>query len=137
MGVNQLYDTARERMLKASLDWANLNLLAFAFTSNPDTAYNPAHLTVADVGLSYAVSQPMLSKVVMPGGYARTSAANFPNIAMGSNITFFVIAEAATPATASKLIIFLSDVEGLPFIPNGLGYLLKPDWLFSQGWFRA
>ena len=73
----------------------------------------------------------------MPGGYCRSSYANFLTTPIGGNVQFLVLCEAnATPASR-KLLAYLADVSGLPFVPNGMSYVVKPDWLFAQGWFRA
>jgi hypothetical protein len=135
--INALYDNARERMLSAQLNWASLNLLMTAWGGDPETSFDPSHLTQTVLGTPLATSQPILTPDVRPGGYAQSSKALFPAIAMGTSVQFVVLCEAnATPANR-RLIAYLSDVSGLPFIPNGGDYLLKPDWLFSQGWFRA
>jgi hypothetical protein len=137
MGVNALYDNARERLAKALLNWPTLNLVMTAWGGDPNTSFNPAHLTQAALGTPLAVSQPLLLPAVAPGGYCRSSYVNFVTIPVGTDVQFFTLCEAhATPANR-PLIAYLADVAGCPFVPNGLSYLVKPDWLFAQGWFRA
>jgi hypothetical protein len=135
--VNALYDTARERLATAGLNWPSATMVMTAWTGNPDTSFVPTHLTQANLGTPAAVSQPLLAPTVMPGGYCRTSYANFLTIPMGAAIQFFVLCEDNAAPASRKLIAYLADTTGLPLVPNGLGYLVKPDWLFSQGWFRA
>ena len=137
MGVNQLYDNARERLLKAQLNWPAITPIMLAYTGDPTTSFIPTHLTQANLGTPYAVSQVMTSPIVMTGGYASSDAANFAAIPVGTAVTFFVLAEDnATPASR-KFLAFLGDLNNLPLIPNGGGYLVKPDWSFTRGWFRA
>jgi hypothetical protein len=137
MSFNLLYDQTRERQLKAQLDWVNLSMLMLAYSFDPVGSYDPADLTQADIGTPVAVSQPLLNPLVMPGGYARTSYAYFPVVPVGAQVQFCVLAEVnATPANR-RLLAFMGDVSGLPFTPNGGSYLIKPDWLFAQGWFQA
>lgn len=135
--INALYDNARERMLKNQMDWANLSMLMLAYTGDPTTSFHPAHLVQSDLGTPYAVSQTLLTPTVMAGGYARTSAANFLVIPVGSNVQFFVLAENNATAANRKLIAFLGSMNNLPLVPNGGNYLVKPDWLAAQGWFRS
>jgi hypothetical protein len=135
--VNALYDNTRERLAKALLNWPTLNLVMTAWAGDPNTSFNPAHLTQSALGTPLAVSQPILLPAVAPGGYCRSSYVNFAAIPTGSTVQFFTLCEAnATPANR-PLIAYLADVAGCPFVPNGLSYLIKPDWLFAQGWFRA
>ena len=138
MGViNELYDDARERLLNAQLNWPTLSFRMLAYTGNPDTSFNASHLTQANLGTPYAVSQLLLNPITGVGGYARSSAALFTAIPIGTDVTFFVLAQDNATPTARRLIAYLSELSMLPFTPNGGVYLVKPDWLFSQGWFRA
>jgi hypothetical protein len=135
--INALYDNARERLLNAQMNWPSLSLLMTAWGGNPETSFNPSHTTQAALGTPIATSQAIVTPSVRAGGYAASSFANFLAIPMGTNVQFVVLCEAnATPANR-KLIAYMADVNGLPFPPNGGDYLFKPDWLFSQGWFRA
>lgn len=137
MGVNALYDDARERMLKATLDWVSTPLVMLAYTSNPATSFVPAHKFQSDLGNPYATSQPLTDLNVMPGGYARASSAHFETIPVGLDVQFFVLAEEKPLPADRRLLAFLGDMNNLPLVPNGGSYLVSPDWLFSQGWFRA
>ena len=137
MGVNALYDDARERMLKATLNWPTLTLRMLAYTGNPDISFIASHLTQANLGAPYAVSQPIIQPIVAPGGYAKSSAAQFLNITIGTDIQFFVLTEDNVVPNSRRLLAYLSDMNMLPFTPNGGDYLVKPDWLHSQGWFRG
>lgn len=135
--INALYDNARERLLSAQLDWANLDLRMTAWGGNPETSFNPSHLTQAALGTPISTSQPILTPSVRPGGYAQSSKVMFPAVPMGTSVQFMVLCEVTTLPADRRLIAYLADVAGLPFIPNGGDYLIKPDWLFAQGWFRA
>lgn len=135
--INSLYDNTRERLLQATLNWSSLNLLMTAWGFDPDSSFDPTHLKRSDLGTPLAVSLPVLTPNVRPGGYAASSYANFPAIPIGTDVQFVVLEEVAALPADNRLLAYLADVSGLPFMPNGLGYLFKPDWLFSQGWFRA
>ena len=135
--VNALYDNARERLAKALLNWPTLNLVMNAWGGDPEASFNPAHLTQSALGTPLATSQPILLPSVAAGGYCRSSYANFAVIPVGGTVQFLTLHEdLATPASRPT-IAYLADVAGCPFVPNGLSYLVKPDWLFAQGWFRA
>jgi hypothetical protein len=134
--LNILYDDARMRMLNGQLVWPSMSLLMLAYSGDPTISFNPAHLIQSDVGTPVAVSQGVLTPSVAAGGYAKSGYAEFLSIPVG-NVTFFVMCEAnATPASR-RLLVYLSDLNNLPFISNGGDYLVKPDWLFRQGWFRS
>jgi hypothetical protein len=137
VGVNELYDDARERLLNAQLNWPTLSLRLLAFTGNPETSFNASHLIQSSIGTPYAVSQPIINPLTGVGGYARSSAARFIAVPIGSDVTFFALAEDNITPTSRRLIAYLADLTMLPFTPNGGDYLVKPDWLFGQGWFRA
>jgi hypothetical protein len=137
MGVNQVYNDARERLLNAQLNWPTLSLRMLAYTGDPEESFNPSHLVQSDLGTPYATSQPILNPIVAVGGYARSSAAQFIAIPMGLDVQFFVLAEDNVTPASRKLIAYLADMNMLPFTPNGGDYLVKPDWLSAQGWFRG
>lgn len=134
---NALYDNARERLATAQLNWPTLNLVMLAYTGNPATSFNPTHLNQGNIGTPYAVSQQMTTPIVMPGGYCSSDAASFVAMPMGTNVTFFVIAEDNATPTIRKLLVYLDQIQSLPLIPNGGNYLIKPDWSQHRGWFRA
>lgn len=137
MGVNALYDDARVRLLSAQLNWPTLNLVMLAYTGDPNTSFVPTHLTQANLGTPYAVSQQMTNPAIISGGYASSDAANFTTIPVGFNVQFFVLAEQNAVPTSRKLLAYLADLNNMPLIPNGAGYLVKPDWTAHRGWFRA
>jgi hypothetical protein len=134
--MNQMYDDARERLLKAQLNWQNLTLVLLAFDLT-SYSYVSTHLTQANIGTPVGVSQTLTSPLVSPGGYARTNAGVFIAIPVGPSVKFLVLAEQhATPANR-RLIAYTNIASGLPFTPNGGDWVVKPDWANSQGWWRA
>lgn len=134
--INSLYNDARERMLSSQLNWATMPLVMLAYKLDPTTSFDPTDLIQSDIGTPWAVSQSMLNPIVQSGGYAKSGGAEFLTIPIGT-VTFFVLAEDLPTPTPRRLLVYLSDANNLPFISNGGDYMIKPDWLFSQGWWRA
>jgi hypothetical protein len=137
MGMNDLYDVARDRLLRAQLDWENLNLQLAAYSGDAE-GFDPTDIYQSDVaGTLLAMSQPILDLLVVSGGFARSSAAYFTAIPVGPDVDFFVLLETAGSPAARKLIGFYSDLNNMPFTPNGGGYAVRPDALANSSWFKA
>lgn len=136
--MNQLYATARQRLLKATLDWEDTDLDVRLLLFNTAYTFVETHTTVTNVGTPKAQSELLLVKSATSLGYARSSAAVFASIAVGAPVTFGVLVEDIGGAASTwKLLAYIDEAEGLPFTPNGIAYKVVPDWLSSQGWFRA
>lgn len=136
--ANQLYDTARVRLLTAAVNWETVDAVLVAFSGTP--LFNAADTSIANVqshgATIVAYSALLTGKQAAAGGYAKSGPAVFTAVAVGPAITHFVLAENASPQTNSRPIAFFDDVFWLPFVPNGLDITVQPDWLAQQGWFR-
>jgi hypothetical protein len=134
--LNQLYGKPRERMLKATFDWVALDLRLVAWSGVYD--FDETHETITDMagptlrGISIAIT----GKVVKTYGYARTDPVVIPGITVGPQVSFLTLCEYAAVPDNMPLLLYIDQAEGLPFVPNGLDWVVHPDWLDQQGWFR-
>jgi hypothetical protein len=136
--MNKLYDAARQRMLLGTLDWTALDLVLVALSGTP--VFNATDSTVNAVSAHGAViagySASLANKSVTSTGYAKSGPAVVTALAVGPNVTHFVIAERQSPSGNSKPLYYIDDAHSLPYVPNGLDLIVQPDWLSEQGWFR-
>lgn len=137
--MNALYALPRELLLKAALNWPTLAIYIQAWRGS--YAFNEAHVTSADVtaagGALVQTSLAATGAVVRPGGYGRTDPILLPTVPASPNpITFLTLSEITTLPGTHRLILFIDEAEGLPFVPNGLDQPVQPDWLNARGWFR-
>lgn len=134
--MNQLYNDCRERMLKATLDWAAMTCVLLAY-SDITYVFDPNDLTQADIGVPDAVSGVLIQPIVVAGGYARTGAGIFTAIPEGPDIWFLVLAQDNVVPANRRLLAYIDTAQNMPFTPNGLDWVATPDWASSQGWWRA
>jgi len=136
--MNALYDSARQRMLLNDFNWPVLTLGVVAWRG-PYT-FLETDANVADIsangGQLVMVGLPLTNQAAVDG-YARSDTAILPNVpASPDPVTFLTLVETAGSVPDAKLIAFLDDAEGLPFVPNGQDQAVQPDWLQMRGWFR-
>lgn len=136
--MNSIYNLARRSMLTNQFDWATLNLVLYVFAGEP--VFEPADASMADVVLhtpgAIDTSLPVLGQAVTIEGVAQTGPIVVPDVPIGPDITFMVLAISTGVFGTSKPILFIDDAMGLPFVPNGLDMVVQPDWALGRGWFR-
>ena len=138
--MNDIYDEARRRLATATLDWTAIDLMLTAWRGTP--TFVPTDKTINDViahgnSTVAAYSLPIVTKDVAVDGTAQTDEVVLPDVAIGAPITHFTMCQRNVVPESGQLILFIDNAEGLPFIPNGLDMVIKPDWLQNKGWFRA
>lgn len=137
--MSGIYDLGRVKLLTAALNWPAANLVVSAWTGAPDFLVTDTKLsTIKARGHTEAgVSLPVTNPTVAANGTAATDAVVVPGIAVGQVINWLTMAELKSPHDDSELILFLDQTDApLPFEGNGLDFVLQPDWLSNQGWFR-
>ena len=134
------YASIRERLLYRTFDWVTSDLELQAWSGG---VFNEAHIRVSDLAATGAhpgaksVETPLA--FIRPGGYAASDSIKLPggNFTVGELVTFLTLSDRSDGNAADPLLIlFLDDVEGMPFIANGLDYYVNPDWLFKRAWWR-
>ncbi len=135
---NQLYDDARFKLSTGSFDWRAIDLVLTAWAGTPD--YAQTDRTLSDIvgrgGVALGHSMPVTSKTVSSDGTVQTNQVIIPAVPIGQNVTWFTFAKRTATVNLSELIEFIDDVDGLPFVPNGLDMVINPDWVQDQGWWR-
>lgn len=131
--MNSLYAKPREQFAKAQFDWVTKVVHLFAWRGL--YVFDESHVTAADVanagGESVMAGPPLIGQVVKPGGYCSSNPTVLPAVPVGLPVTFFTLLDGS-----SNLIAYIDEGIGLPFTPNGLDWLVQPDWLPLRGWFR-
>lgn len=136
--ANQIYDSARYKLMVATFNWTALDLVLTAWSGTP-TFYKTDSL-ISNVAAHGATdrgsSLPVTQKVVTSEGVGQTNQVVIPAVAVGPDVTFLTLSNKKANYLQSELILFLDDVLGLPFVANGLDMLVQPDWLQARGWFK-
>lgn len=131
--MSQIYDRARYDLLTGALPWLTTDVLLHAFTGAP--VFDPTHDTMAEViaanSAALGTSLPMTGMGATAEGVAQTDPAVIPNVPIGPNVTWFVLAK-----DSGLPLLLVDDAQELPFVPNGLDLVVSPDWAYQQGWFR-
>lgn len=135
---NSIYDSARYKLLTATLNWLTTDLILVAWGGEPD--FVKTDTTIADIiarnpAAELGYSGLLLSKSVSVEGAAQTGVAVIPGITVGAEITWFTLCANKPVHTASEPILFLDEGSFLPFLSNGLDIIVQPDWVQNRGWF--
>lgn len=138
--LNNIYDTARYKVMLALQDWTKVDLMLTAWSGTP--TFVPTHTYVSDVDAVSGViergsSLPITSATVAPDGTAQTNQVIIPAVPIGLPLTFFTMSIRKPTHSLSELILYIDEADGLPFYPNGLDVTIQPDWLQRRGWWRA
>lgn len=138
--MNAQYNLQRVRRATGAFNWPTLTCYMQAWRGA--YVFDAAHETVSDVtasgGTLVATSLALLDQQVTSGGYLRSGPVAIPAIAPSSPITFLLLVrDTGGGAAAYAPIAYYDDAIGLPFTPNGLEWLIQPDWLSERGWLRA
>jgi hypothetical protein len=137
--MNQIYSSPRERMLLNQFNWPTLPL-AMVACRGPYVFMEEDEILgdiVASGGQLVQLGLPLLGMTVIEGGYARTDTAVIPLVpASPDPVTFLVIVEMTGVTNEAKLIVYIDEAIGLPFVPNGQDQTVQPDWIAKRGWFR-
>ena len=136
--ANSLYDIAASAMMGGTFNWLTADLMVVAWASPAD--FNPADRMLNDIkargGFELGSSLPIVNKTIGINGTGQTDAVLIPNIPIGQVVTWFTMCIREAVHDTSTLVLFLDEVDGLPFDPNGLDLTIQPDWLQNRGWFR-
>jgi hypothetical protein len=134
------YAGIRERLLYNTFSWLSADLELQAWSGGH---FNEQHVRVSDLiasgGVPQSKSQEAASPFIRPGGYASSNALILPGtgFSVGASITFLTMNDRASGSAADPiLVLFIDDADGLPFVANGLDYVVEPDWLFKRAWWR-
>jgi hypothetical protein len=132
--MNQLYARVREQMAKAQFNW--VGLVVHPFIWRGPYVFSEAHVSATDVasagGAPVMAGAQLTGMLVKPGGYCTSYPALLPAVAVGAPVTFMTLVDGS-----QNLIAYIDEAVGLPFTPNGLDWLVQPDWLPRRGWFRG
>ena len=134
------YDGARVAFIAASFNWLAQDFILVAWTGTP--VFVATERTIAEFkargGVEVGRSLLYAGKVVDIKGVARSGPVVIPGISADTNVTHFTLVKPhPTIPDNGELQVFIDDVEGVPFIANGLDVMVQPDWVQDQGWFRA
>lgn len=139
--MSGLYASIRERLLYQSFDWQGADLELQAWSAGH---FDETHIRVSDLVTAGGTPQsnsdlPLGPPFVMPGGYAASDWLILPGSGfdVGVMVNFLTLSDRAGGNTADPLLIlYIDEADGLPFTPNGLDYVVTPDWLLNRGWWR-
>lgn len=130
--TNFSYNDAATRMGNGTFDWTGIGkriVLFGAGLSDPD----PTDVTVADIGLTPIATSALLTGLTITAdGFFKSNNAVFPALS-GAQVVFAVMVDDAVDIMDAKLLFHLSNMNDLPFTPNGNDWYLMPD---VRGWFR-
>lgn len=135
------YAAIRERLLYQSFNWqgAVLELQAWSAGNFDETHIRTSDLTTAGGVLQSRSGVNFAPPWIVPGGYAASDRMILPGnlFQVGQQISFLTLSDRAGGNDADPLLVlFIDDAEGLPFIANGIDYVVTPDWLQFRGWWR-
>src|SRR4029453_14022191 len=95
LGMSELYDQARHDVLVGALPWLTTDVLLHAFTGVP--VFDPTHNTMAEViaanSPALGTSLPITGMGATADGVAQTDPAVIPDVPIGPNVTWFVLAK--------------------------------------------
>jgi hypothetical protein len=139
--MSALYDSIRERLLYGTFSWQTADLEVEAWSAG---VFDPKHIRVSDITAAGGVKQSKSTLLVGPpwvvaGGYAAADSVILPGsgFTVGATISYLTLSDKSGSNTSDPLLIlFIDDAEGLPFVANGLDYVVTPDWLLRRGWWR-
>jgi hypothetical protein len=126
--MNQLYAGIRERAAKGLFNWPTVPAAVGA--GRGPYVFDEAHASVTDIAAAGG-TLVMFSFAV----YVASNPALLPAIPVGAPVTFLILFD--TTSGAQTPLAYMEDGIGLPFTPNGLDWLVQPDWLDMRGWFRV
>jgi hypothetical protein len=136
--MNNIYDAARYKLMNALFSWTEADLMLTAWSGVP--TFDPTNTLLSNItdlgGTDRGSSLTITSKTVNSQGVGQTNQVVIPAVAVGPDITFFTLSDRHPTYIQSELILFLDEVDGLPFVANGLDMLIQPDWLTFRGWFK-
>jgi hypothetical protein len=127
---NFSYNDAARRMGQGTFNWLTpKRIVLFGVGGTP----NKAHQTVADIGLTpVAVSELLTGLEITTDGFFKSQNALFFDLT-GARVEFAVIVDDASPIATAKLLFHFSNMNDMPFTPNGADWYFMPD---VRGWFR-
>lgn len=132
--MNSLYAKPRELMAKGLFNWPAIPVVLSAW--NGPYVFDEGDVTAGDLVSHGAIhvmdSLAITNAHVKPGGYCTSDPALLPLVPAGLDVLFLTLAN----NTTSEVIAYLDEAIGMPFTPNGLDWLVQPDWLPLRGWFR-
>lgn len=134
--MNGIYDVARKRLVTNQLSWLGASMKLVAWSGTKDfvpTDVTTTQITNRALAQNQGVSELMTGQAVANDGTTQSNPVVFKGIAAGKTLTFLTVIF----ASGNELILYLDDVEGLPYLTNGLDIVVQPDWSQSKGWFRA
>jgi hypothetical protein len=130
--TNFSYNAAATRMGNGDFDWVGIDKRIVLFGAGLDEP-DPTDATVADIGLTpIAVSAPLTGLTITADGFFKSNNAIFPMLT-GDEVVFAVMVDDATDIMDAELLFHISNMNDLPFTPNGADWYLMPD---VRGWFR-
>lgn len=137
--MNALYDVAASAMVAGGFNWLSDDLMLVAWSGTP--TFDPSDKTLADVKQHPGVAElgsslPIVGRAVTAEGIAQTDVVLIPGIPAGQMVTWLTMCRRQGAHDASEMILFIDEVEGLPYDPNGLDFVVTPDWAQGRGWFR-
>jgi hypothetical protein len=135
---NGIYDSARVKLLTANLNWLTANLVLSAWSGVPDFVPTDSNISniVARGHAERGSSLPVTGQAVAPDGTAQTGNVVIPALSIGPNITWMTFAIRNATYNLSELILYIDEAVELPFVANGLDFIITPDWAKNRGWWR-
>lgn len=136
--MSSLYNRFRERLLSADIAWTGAEIGCVAWTGKYwfDETDRYVSDIVASNGAIVSVAERNVTAIAGVGGYAITDPMLFKNVPIGFPVSFLTLTFPSDTIGLSELICYIDHGEGMPFTPNGLDWIVQPDWLSRRGWFR-
>lgn len=136
--MSALFNRFRERLLSADIAWTGAEIGCVAWTGK--YYFDETDRFVQDIeasnGAVVSVAETNVTAVAGIGGYAITDPMLFRAVPIGAPVNFLTLTFPNLNVGLSELICYIDRGEGLPFTPNGLDWIVQPDWLSKRGWFR-
>jgi hypothetical protein len=136
--MSQLFPRARELFATGQLDWTSQDFAVRAVMLPPSWVPdfdNDVYLSSIPAGVRIAVSGPISDRTVT-AGWCDGSAADFGIVSDTRLVAQIVLFTDTEDESTSLLLAHLDELEGEPFAPAGVQYLLYPD-AQAGGFFRV
>ena len=137
--MNRPYAHVREEMLNAVFNWPATDLELQCWTAGVfDETQMYVSQLVAAGGIPSAKSTAPIHTFVETGGYASSDGVLLPgaSFTVGERIVFMTLSDRTGALADPKLVLWVDDAEGFPFVADGLDVLITPDWVLHRGWWR-
>lgn len=116
--ANSLYEKARERLLKAQIDWLNDSISVVLGDSGTYTVNLTTHEFYNAASAGTVAGPVALASKAVTSGAADANDVTFTSVS-GSTIEYIIIYQVVTTPSDSPMIAYIDTATGLPITPNG------------------